>query len=102
MGRQQLPDQGRQHGVGLGIDVDVVQRPQVKGFQPIPKRWVIERTFGWLIQHRRLARDYEALPLRDWTMTNKMTENSRESRHHPGGSNGHPARNSVNINQMPL
>lgn len=34
----------------------------------LPKRWVIERTFGRLMQHRRLARDYEALPQRSRTM----------------------------------
>ncbi|KOG19736.1 MULTISPECIES: IS5 family transposase [Streptomyces] len=67
-----------QHGAGLGIDVEVVQRPREKGFQPLPKRWVIERTFGWLMQHRRLARDYEALPQRSrtmihWAMANKMS-----------------------------
>ncbi|TDU80663.1 IS5 family transposase [Streptomyces sp. KS 21] len=67
-----------QHGAGLGIDVEVVQRPRTKGFQPLPKRWVIERTFGWLMQHRRLARDYEALPQRSrtmihWAMANKMS-----------------------------
>ena len=32
-----------------------------KGFQVLPKRWVIERTFAWLSRHRRLARDYERL-----------------------------------------
>ncbi|WP_372456411.1 IS5 family transposase, partial [Streptomyces anulatus] len=56
-----------QHGAGLGIAVEVVQRPKEKGFRPLPKRWVIERTFGWLMQHRRLARDYEALPQRSRT-----------------------------------
>ncbi|BBC29640.1 Transposase [Streptomyces graminofaciens] len=66
------------HGAGLGIDVEVVQRPRAKGFEPLPKRWVIERTFGWLMQHRRLARDYEALPQRSramihWAMANKMS-----------------------------
>ena len=34
------------HGAGLGIDVEVVQRARAKGFEPLPKRWVIERTFG--------------------------------------------------------
>ncbi|MFI1976886.1 IS5 family transposase [Streptomyces wedmorensis] len=67
-----------QHGAHLGIDVEVVQRPKEKGFNPLPKRWVIERTFGWPMQHRRLARDYEALPQRSrtmihWAMANKMS-----------------------------
>ena len=28
----------------------------------VPRRWVVERTFGWLMRHRRLVRDYERLP----------------------------------------
>ncbi|WP_374226839.1 transposase [Ktedonobacter sp. SOSP1-85] len=32
------------------------------GFQIQCKRWIVERTFGWLIRIRRLARDYEGLP----------------------------------------
>lgn len=65
------------HGAGLGIDVEVVQRPRTKGFEPLPKRWVTERTFGRLMQHRRPARDHEALPQRSramirWAMANKM------------------------------
>ena len=31
-------------------------------FNPLPKRWVIERTFGWFGGYRRLIRDYEYLP----------------------------------------
>jgi transposase len=58
------------HGARLGIDVEVVQRdPGIKGFKVIPRRWVVERTFGWLMQHRRLARDYEAHPHRSEAMT---------------------------------
>ena len=30
-----------------------------KGFVLLPRRWVVERTFGWLLRHRRLVRDYE-------------------------------------------
>jgi len=32
-----------------------------RGFDLLPKRWVIERSFGWLGRFRRLARDYERL-----------------------------------------
>jgi hypothetical protein len=39
-----------------------VQRTWTKRFEPLLKRWVIERTFGSLMQHHWLARDYEALP----------------------------------------
>jgi putative transposase len=39
----------------------VLKLKDQKGFQVLPKRWVIERTFAWLTRHRRLARDYERL-----------------------------------------
>jgi transposase len=43
--------------------VIVVLRPEhSKGFVLLPKRWVVERTFGWLMNCRRLVRDYEQLP----------------------------------------
>jgi putative transposase len=43
--------------------VQVVLRSQGhQGFELLPKRWVVERTFGWLMHCRRLVRDYELLP----------------------------------------
>ncbi len=33
-----------------------------RGFRVLPRRWVVERTFSWLGQARRLAKDYERLP----------------------------------------
>lgn len=40
--------------------MEIVRRgDSVRGFKAQPKRWVGERTFGWLMHHRRLVRDYE-------------------------------------------
>jgi transposase len=51
-----------EHGATLGIDVEVVPRKsEIRGFHVVKRRWVVERTFGWLMLHRRLARDYEVL-----------------------------------------
>ena len=45
-----------------GIDLVVVNKPEgSKGFVLLPRRWVIERSFGWVTRFRRLARDYERL-----------------------------------------
>lgn len=45
-----------------GIRLEVVRLPQAKrGFVLLPRRWVVERSFGWLSRFRRLARDYERL-----------------------------------------
>jgi transposase len=52
-----------EHGAKLGIDVEVVNRnPGVRGFHVAKRRWVVERSPGWIMTHRRLARDYETLP----------------------------------------
>lgn len=51
-----------EHGAAIGIDVEVVPRnSQTHGFHVLKRRWVVERTLGWLMLHRRLARDYETL-----------------------------------------
>lgn len=45
-----------------GIELEVVKHTEAKkGFVLLPRRWVVERTFGWLARFRRLARDYERL-----------------------------------------
>jgi transposase len=41
------------------ITLEVVTRASPHSFQVVRRRWVIERTFGWLMRYRRLARDYE-------------------------------------------
>ena len=41
------------------ITVEVVARTSPHSFQVLRRRWVVERTFGWLMRYRRLARDYE-------------------------------------------
>jgi transposase len=49
--------------------VEIVRRSDdVRGFQVLPRRWVVERTFGWLVRNRRLARDYERLTTTSETM----------------------------------
>jgi transposase len=73
--KQSVIDQGARHG----IDVQVVTKdPQQRGFKPQRKRWAIERTFGWLMLHRRLVRDYETNPQRSramihWAMIDNMS-----------------------------
>jgi hypothetical protein len=42
--------------------LQIVKRSDQKGFIPQPKRWVVERTFGWWNWERRLAKDYEHQP----------------------------------------
>jgi transposase len=45
-----------------GINLEVVKHTEAKkGFVLLPRRWVVERTFGWLGRFRRLTRDYERL-----------------------------------------
>ncbi|NAW49949.1 transposase, partial [Elizabethkingia argentiflava] len=48
---------------GFGYIIQVILRPdkQKKNFQPIHKRWIIERTFAWFDNDRRLCRIYELL-----------------------------------------
>ena len=53
----QIVDSVRQH---FGWRLEIVRRSDdLKGFQVLPHRWVVERTFGWLGRYRRLSRDFE-------------------------------------------
>jgi transposase len=53
----------------LSIALQIIRRSDdVKGFQVLPRRWVVERTFGWLVRNRRLSRDYERLTSNSETM----------------------------------
>lgn len=67
------------------LTVDVVRGVLgVKGFQVLPKRCIIERTFGWWSFHRRLAKDYEvkeshAEAVIYWTMIRLMSKRIRET-----------------------
>jgi transposase len=52
-----------QAAADAGIQLEVVSLPAAKrGFVLLPRRWVVERGFGWMARFRRLARDYERLP----------------------------------------
>ena len=43
-----------EHGAALGVNVEIVTKdPQVKGFSVVKRRSIVERTPGWLMQHRR-------------------------------------------------
>ena len=44
-----------------GVKVDWAKLLPPKGFQVLPRRWVVERTFSWIDQNRRMSKDYERL-----------------------------------------
>lgn len=47
----------------LALTLTIVKRSDdTTGFVVLPRRWVVERTFGWLLRYRRLVRDYERRP----------------------------------------
>jgi len=55
-------DQAAADAQAHGIRLEVVKLPTAKrGFVLLPRRWVVERSFGWMARFRRLARDYERL-----------------------------------------
>lgn len=49
--------------------LEIVKRSDdLKGFKVLPKRWIVERTFGWFNNYRRLSKDYEYDPKTSETM----------------------------------
>lgn len=63
----------------LDLVLEVVKRSDdTSGFRVLPRRWVVERTFAWLMRSRRLARDYESRQASSeavilWSMTMVMS-----------------------------
>ena len=57
-GKCGLPEWVQEHE---GIDLEIVKRAEgTKGFVVQPKRWIVERTLGWLNRYRCLSKDYDA------------------------------------------
>jgi putative transposase len=44
-----------------GKKLDWQKLMPLRGYVPLPRRWVVERTFSWLGQNRRMSKDYERL-----------------------------------------
>lgn len=57
---QKLRDWMSERFKGRNLQMEIVRRSDaVSGFKILPRRWVVERTFGWLHNFRRLSKDYE-------------------------------------------
>ena len=46
----------------LHMTIAIIKRTEIRAFHILPRRWVVERTFGWFGFYRRLAKDYERSP----------------------------------------
>ena len=58
----EFPEYRAELAARRGLRLEIVKRSDAaKGFVVLPKRWIVERTFGWLGRCRRLAKDFEAL-----------------------------------------
>lgn len=69
------------------IRVQIVKRTEAHTFKVLPRRWVVERSLGWLMRYRRLARDYERRPEHHeamlywatvWIMTRRLARRSTD------------------------
>ena len=63
----------------FGFEIEIIKRSDdAKGFELLPKRWVVERSYGWMNRYRRLSKDYEGHCFLSrswmlWAMIHKMT-----------------------------
>jgi len=74
----------------FGFVLEIVKRSdEVQGFEVLPQRWVVERTFGWMNWYRRLSKDYEGHPFLAratilWAMIHKMLQSLKpKPKQHP-------------------
>jgi putative transposase len=68
-----------------GWVLEIVKRSDsVAGFAVLPKRWIVERTFGWIGRYRRMSKDYEALPATSESMIYLLMINVMVHRLAPG------------------
>ena len=75
-------------GTALSLVVQVVAKPAGQcGFAVLPRRWVVERTFAWLMRCRRILRDYERCPenseaMIKWAMIGLMSRRLTRGKYH--------------------
>ena len=76
---ERFRDWVREH---CGWELEVVSKPPGrKGFAVLPRRWVVERSFGWLGRSRRLSKDYEETPAIEYRLLERR--GVRPPRHDP-------------------
>jgi transposase len=68
----------------FGRVVEIVKRPDVSKFVVLPKRWIVERTFGWFSKYRRLSKDHETLAVSSEAMIHITMINVMLHRLQPG------------------
>ena len=67
------------------LELEIVKRPDgAQGWVLLPKRWLVERTFGWFGRYRRLAKDYEATCESSEDLIYAAMINNMLHRLHPG------------------
>ena len=64
----------------FGFEIEIVKRSdEATGFEVLPQRWIVERSFGWMNSYRRLSKDYEghthfSRAWMMWAMIDKMMQ----------------------------